>query len=408
MSRVCLAFALGLFAAFHGPRAIAAEAPPLPEERIRYRVGQDVPRGAPRRVDTVAHRVLDMEAPLGHVTPEMYSFIDGLVDKARIKVKGVDTSDRRQAIAALEAIETVLREANIVYPSWGYVATLGEALTPHRLDSEGVRRLANTFENSSRKEQVLKNAAGVFYVGDCDTMSYLYLGIADALNLPLVFVEIPAGEVRTIGHNYLRWSLPGGKSINWDPMTGALRSGTDVDAYVISSLQFEGYVTSIIADGWSRLGAMRRAVAGYRKALVLGYTRNPYLLNELAWLVAVSPIPDVRAPQDAVRFAEMAWRLMPTPDIRDTLATACASAGDFARAVREQQAAVNAAPEEKKALFRTRLAMFQEKKAYIEARRPEQREIDACTEAYPKCPDPTKRHYFDEPLDRGDTATKQE
>jgi tetratricopeptide (TPR) repeat protein len=91
-------------------------------------------------------------------------------------------------------------------------------------------------------------------------------------------------------------------------------------------------------------GREDEAVRSYRAAL----RRNPNLdwaANNLAWLLATTQDPDLRAPQDAVRLAEGVVQRAdpPNPDQLDTLAAAYAAAGRFPEAVATAQRAVRAA-----------------------------------------------------------------
>jgi tetratricopeptide (TPR) repeat protein len=49
----------------------------------------------------------------------------------------------------------------------------------------------------------------MIYKIDCDLGSFLYLGIAESLGLPLTFIEVPK-------HNFIRWNFNDKTHINWD------------------------------------------------------------------------------------------------------------------------------------------------------------------------------------------------
>lgn len=76
-----------------------------------------------------------------------------------------------------------------------------------------------------------------------------------------------------------------------------------------------------------------------------------------------------RAVESATRACELSgWK---EPNDMNTLATACAEAGDFAAAVQWQSKAIELLSDEKrKADYRTRLTLYREKKPYRESPRP--------------------------------------
>jgi len=100
----------------------------------------------------------------------------------------------------------------------------------------------------------------------------------------------------------------------------------------------------------------------------------PEPMNEVAWILATHPDDKVRNPDEAVRLAERAAELTGhrEPLILDTLAAACAAAGDFLRAVETAQAAVALATEESTGLANEigkRLELYRKQKAFREPAR---------------------------------------
>lgn len=85
------------------------------------------------------------------------------------------------------------------------------------------------------------------------------------------------------------------------------------------------------------------ALSDYEEALRLA-PGNPEALNALAWLHATAHAPEVRDPARAVKLAEEAASLAPTPPILDTLAEARFQSGDAAGALRAIDAALAAGP----------------------------------------------------------------
>ena len=120
---------------------------------------------------------------------------------------------------------------------------------------------------------------------------------------------------------------------------------------------------------YKRLGDFRRALDDYRKAIELS-PQSPLFRNDLAWLLATCPHPDVRNPKEAVREARLVIELAGQDDWNhlDTRAAAHAAADQFEDAVEWAQKALEKAPAENKAEVRQRLQLYEEGSAYRESR----------------------------------------
>jgi tetratricopeptide (TPR) repeat protein/peroxiredoxin len=88
------------------------------------------------------------------------------------------------------------------------------------------------------------------------------------------------------------------------------------------------------ATSLAQEGRAADAVVHYREAIVLD-SDWPAPVEGLAWILAASPDPEIRDPEEAIRLSENANRAAGgrNPNILVTLATAYASAGQFAKAV---------------------------------------------------------------------------
>ncbi len=101
-----------------------------------------------------------------------------------------------------------------------------------------------------------------------------------------------------------------------------------------------------LAETASRLGRPRDAVRHGREAL----RRDPDLFpaaNNLAWLLATSPDPAIRDPEESIRIAQQALRAAggSHPNVLDTLAAGYAAAGRFEEAVQTAERAAALARE---------------------------------------------------------------
>lgn len=115
-------------------------------------------------------------------------------------------------------------------------------------------------------------------------------------------------------------------------------------------------------------GDYGEAIADFRHALQL----DPNWVEayrSLAWLLATCPDPTVCDPQQAVAAARRAAALAPPDDcyVLDALAAAYASAGQFATAVKYQQQALTAGPDDFVPSLRDRLELYQQHQPYRNA-----------------------------------------
>ncbi len=117
-----------------------------------------------------------------------------------------------------------------------------------------------------------------------------------------------------------------------------------------------------------RAGDYDRAVAEFSEAIRL----KPDLMeayNNVSWLLAVCPDANLRNGERAVEYAKRAcvlsgWK---APATLDTLAAACAEAGDFDNAIKWEIKYLESNPsKDDSEKHRQRLSLYQQKKPYHE------------------------------------------
>lgn len=124
-------------------------------------------------------------------------------------------------------------------------------------------------------------------------------------------------------------------------------------------------------------GVYELAIRDFRKAI--SFKPNPEILNNLAWVLATAKDAQLRDGAEALRLAEKACQLTQYkfPTILDSLAVAYAEVGQFAKAVKTAQKAIelaHAAGEKKLAEnIRPRLELYKAKRPYRESVAPEGR-----------------------------------
>jgi tetratricopeptide (TPR) repeat protein len=138
------------------------------------------------KYQTIAHEILKLESEVEGIPPN-YDLLDALIDevKSQISPKPSYSSSREEAITVLQQIAWVLRKKNIQV---GDAMLLIGTCTPQD-------------EGDTRK-----------YIADCDTLSFLYLGIGEALDLPLRLVSLT-------DHTFIRWHFSDNTYLNWETTT---------------------------------------------------------------------------------------------------------------------------------------------------------------------------------------------
>ncbi len=116
---------------------------------------------------------------------------------------------------------------------------------------------------------------------------------------------------------------------------------------------------------WRRKHEYPKAISDYTTSIKV----NPQFLeslNQLAWIQATCSDAGFRNGKQALEYATKACEQTEWKDagFLDTLAAAYAEAGDFEKAVEWQTKAMNLAPEEEKADYRSRLELYESGKPY--------------------------------------------
>jgi tetratricopeptide (TPR) repeat protein len=120
-------------------------------------------------------------------------------------------------------------------------------------------------------------------------------------------------------------------------------------------------------------GRFENAAADFREAARLN-ANDDYALNASAWLLATCADASVRDGRAAVEAAKKACELAAWKNHSyvDTLAAACAEAGDFEQAVKYAKQAIEMAKSEDQdqAVLQRRLTLYEERLPYHETRKP--------------------------------------
>jgi len=115
-------------------------------------------------------------------------------------------------------------------------------------------------------------------------------------------------------------------------------------------------VLTYLGDLYYDEGDLTKTARAYEQALAIDM-RNPYVLNNLAWIYATGKNAALRHPRRALLLARKAVRLDPSARVLDTLAECYYATGDVASAVETETRALAAATENH-GYYRHQLARF--------------------------------------------------
>lgn len=302
-----------------------------------------------RKYDTIAHSLLDNERPTGQVTPQMYAILDSVIDQVRAELPPYPdhpTPAEAQSYGrrALPVIDCVLTANGFV---WGEhtVLLLSDGLTlTHAEDTH------EYLTGDLRRNRLVKaRASHDYYAVDCDTAAFIYLGVADALHLPVAFVVIPT-------HAFVRWipgaldfettqgtfAAPGaaGERQRYHPFFLGKRSTTSHrhELENLTRSQIFGFHHALVAQGirFRLAGKADPDFSGVVKAFEAAIREDPeldYPYDEIAWYYTVMRF-DPEKKTLALQYAQRAWDLSDEPVNANTLACVHAARGDFETATR--------------------------------------------------------------------------
>ncbi|MCP4349932.1 MAG: tetratricopeptide repeat protein [Desulfobacterales bacterium] len=177
------------------------------------------------KYQTIAHKVLELETGSG-IKPGT-RLLDHIIDETRASVTVKSRYSETEAVNILRTVDHILINRNFLY--YRKTSLLSEALKPRKPDWNTIQYIkqfdpGTDFENSVSSDRVippshkhkihaLKHIRENFYYAECKTFSFIYLGIADALNLPVYMVLAPS-------HVFVRWHFGPGSYINWETTSG--------------------------------------------------------------------------------------------------------------------------------------------------------------------------------------------
>ena len=204
-----------------------------------------------------------------------------------------------------------------------------------------------------------------FFNFDCDTSSFIYLAIAEKLEIPLYFIEVKNfGEA--LNHNFVRWDLGGGVWIDWDTNDRRVREVSKPQGIYGTSYtpkMLHSYLIFLQGLEWKRQNKLSKEIAAYRVAMMID-AGLPHAANNMAWaFVENLQAQKFVSAKEALKCAEFAVQTDRDPNFLDTLAAVHAELGDFDRAVLIQEEVVREKPTDE---FKKRLEGYKKRLTYLQ------------------------------------------
>jgi len=306
-----------------------------------------------RKWNTRGHRILDLESIVAPVSDDCYRLLDQLIGDSIAEIKydsTINDPDKQieQALKVFSAIASVFDKHGFRL----HVPThaLSDAFTPHQ-DSDGT----------------------TFYEYDCDTSSFIYLSIAEMLNFPLYFIEVPNPGLG-MNHNFVRWDPGTGIYIDWDTNGKYQRPSANPDGIYASNYderRLNAYLLYCQGLSWKKAGKTPFEIQAYREAILVDPS-SPHSMNNMAWLyVSLKEAQSLISGKEALEMALAAVKIDRDPNLLDTLACVHAELGDFPMAVFLQKEVVEISSNSD---FSAHLNGFLEGKTHLQQQEAEERD----------------------------------
>jgi tetratricopeptide (TPR) repeat protein len=329
---------------------------------------------------TIAHNLLKLETEVLSSRQRMEFNLD---EKIKVLNSLLSTCVNRIGVQeratyfSVEEAKFILLQIDSVLAEQGYFTCIKVEYISQTLRRSPKSNFECTLQaGNSYRTQCLQNSDSIYKM-DCDIGSFLYLSIAEVLQLPLKLIEVPK-------HNFVRWEFENGTYLNWDVNAIAAfsndeyRQGRTPASYIAfdsiqekqngylkskSLKQTMGYYSFVLGRNYKRQRNYTAAHYYYQLAIEL-QPQHPLPKMCMAYLLTFHQTPKNKTElQLANQLALEAARCCPKDNVYiETLACSYARLGKFDEALQALQQSEKAKPE--------LLQAFKNKKTGLEVYRP--------------------------------------
>lgn len=303
---------------------------------------------------TLAHELLQLERDLRTVPDETANRLDRIIRDTTDAAVAVHPNPRTrgEALKVLQAIQVSMAMHNLVQPPLrkDWPQTLGIALTPLDVSPEDRERILMTQESTKWRDYADRKTP-LFYV-DCDMGAQIFIAVGERAGWNIRLAEVPS-------HNFVRWHLPSGETVNWDWTSWTsisddayrLRVSPKYDSrlqahYIRSftSAETRAYYRGLVASKAEH--DVERTERVFVESLQ-DFPSHPVILNNIAWFYATYPSLPYDRRGRALSFALNAWSMnVDDANVADTAGCSAAAAGQWELALAIQARAIALDPGE--------------------------------------------------------------
>ena len=282
----------------------------------------------------------------------------------------------------------------------GAIAELTDAIKANPDDAWAYTMRGDCYGNKGEVDKAVADLNEAVRLSPGDPSSWHYRGIAYALKHDWDKAVADYTKAIDLGEDdtsiYINRGMANNARERWDDAIRDFDKAIMIDSTVGSTFAYRGYsysrkgnfeksmedfseairldpndVTSFATRGSSYFehGDYAKAFDDLREALSLE-PNNPEALNDIAWCLAICPDQSFRNSKQAVEYATKSCEFTKWKEGRtiDTLAAACADAGDFDQAVKYEKQAMTMPDmsDKDRAEAQERVDLYQQQKPYRE------------------------------------------
>jgi tetratricopeptide (TPR) repeat protein len=161
---------------------------------------------------TAAHDAIALELQVkGKDYVPNYELLEAIIDRVRMSIKPKKSYTEQEALAILQLIDEILVAEHFVV---GDQALLCDSLISRQVN----QRMLDSMDPRQRRFRLKLN--DTIHFSQALAISLIYEAVGEIVKLPIQVALVP-------GHAFVRWTLPDGTALNWEPAIGSVKSDTE-------------------------------------------------------------------------------------------------------------------------------------------------------------------------------------